>query len=361
MDKGSPKHASPEDPEHLPTKQDERQKKRLLIALVFAFLLASAIFGAGLWWLLRRRGSSSHHSSGSASPSGLDNRPLADEDGGTGAPQSSPAKQPSQSLSSGIRLSVSEPANMHLSSSSADICTFFPTCFPSLHKSDSDAEMQECRVSMRYNFQSYYTAIATDEAGGGAIGILNVKPIRGNPNVAALIIYNVCVHPEYRRRGIASRMLTEALPHIMDLERQTYLRLLEKYPQKYKNPPIVLALDVYWEDAYSAEAFAMYAKLGFTDHLQAVEDIEDLPFEKVASGELSDSSLLEKAADAVGEAALKVPDDGRVGSCFAMLKVVDKEKPPLRQQLVSNAVNLGKILRKHFFQLKAKGATIISH
>lgn len=191
---------------------------------------------------------------------------------------------------------------------------------------------------------------------------MQVKPIRGNPKVAALVIYNVCVHPEHRRQGIASLLFTEALPRIVDLERQAYCHSSSKRdPERCKNLPTVLALDVFWKDEHSAGAFALYAKLGFTDHLQPVGNIEKFPFEKVASGELSDSSLLEKAADAVGEATLKVPADGRVGSCFAMFRVVDTKKPLLQQPFAGKAADIGKALRNLFLELEKKGVAIAPH
>lgn len=163
------------------------------------------------------------------------------------------------------------------------LCRFLPKCFPSAHytvRGDGEATFSGClneAPGLRQYYHSIY-AIAKDpshsRAGGSSsslssrsssdgvvVGYVNIYAQRHAKHLR-LLIYNVCVAPEWRRRGIATRMLQRSL-----LDRILEYEWREVYePAGYgpaDRPPVILALDVDWTDESAAESFGLYARLGF--------------------------------------------------------------------------------------------------
>lgn len=71
-----------------------------------------------------------------------------------------------------------------------------------------------------------------------------------NSDRAALIMYNVCIHPNHRGKGLGVKLMNQSTTHWIEHHGR-------------KNKKTLLALDVDFKSLTSPHAFSMYAKLGY--------------------------------------------------------------------------------------------------
>lgn len=178
-----------------------------------------------------------------------------------------------------------KPPYVHANDSPTDICAILPGCFPDSHYSSGTelATKQKCQSEMGSLMRYYHSGFAVDpEEDNLVVGFLSILPIR-HPNLLVLQTYNVCIRPDRRKQGIATRLMNESIARVVDYEKQsTYAqRHSEGKKDWLADPPVLLALDVNWEDKFAAEAFALYVKMGFTRYMRPCENVYRFDYRQV--------------------------------------------------------------------------------
>lgn len=204
----------------------------------------------------------------------------------------------------------------------------------------------------------YHSGFAFEKEGDkeNLVGFLSILPLR-HPNLLVLQIYNVCVHPLKRKRGIATKLVNESISGVLVHERALYTKhALEGKRDWIENPPVLLALDVNWEDEWVAEALALYVKMGFVRYMAPCENVYKYDYRKVLNAENDvrrggDIENLPLTHFPFGSLYLKGLDwaetrmeraDGKVLGHFCMYKFLD-----------DNILETAKKMKQRYNELKA--------
>lgn len=184
-----------------------------------------------------------------------------------------------------VEMASKSVSAVHLpDSDKADVCSIMPTCFPRSHytiRGDPTGTRKKCHAEMVVLMQYYHSGYAIEESTGELVGFLSILPVR-HPDLLRLQIYNVCVRPEYRRQGIATRMINASIAQIIDKEREFYREKAAKGIKDWlAEPPVLLGLDVEWKDEDAAQSLALYVKMGFTRFMAPCESVYRHDFRKV--------------------------------------------------------------------------------
>lgn len=171
------------------------------------------------------------------------------------------------------------------------MCHLMSQCFPKAHfvipgnPSETERKCWQEITLLNQHYHTVYAYQAQNHQNQGQDGERDVLELQGfmhvlprrHADLLRLQFYNVCVEEGMRGRGLATRMMSKASQDIVPWEMSTiYAPLLKKNNSSSINddedgedkleelPRVLLSLDVDWEDKWSAKAFALYAKLGFT-------------------------------------------------------------------------------------------------
>jgi predicted GNAT family acetyltransferase len=98
------------------------------------------------------------------------------------------------------------------------------------------------------------------------VGFISFHIETASPSTA-ISMYNVCVDPAYRGRGIAKRLIADGVE-----EQRRHAKLGSK---------LLLGLDVDLTTEFAAESFALYAKLGFLRGWQPCRSVGDVDWRPV--------------------------------------------------------------------------------
>lgn len=105
------------------------------------------------------------------------------------------------------------------------------------------------------------------------------KDVQKESDRAALMIYNVCVHPKHRNKGLGVKLMNDSTDHWIKHHKRTGKKTL-------------LALDVDFKSLTSPSAFAMYAKLGYLRGWQPCATVGDVDWRPLYHGINNDSNQL---------------------------------------------------------------------
>lgn len=178
-----------------------------------------------------------------------------------------------------------KPPYLHANDSPTDVCAVLPGCFPDSHYASETeaATRKKCQGEMGSLMRYYHSGFAVDpEEDNLLVGFLSILPIR-HPNLLVLQTYNVCIRPDRRKQGIATRLMNESIARVVAHEKQTVYAQRHGEGKKdwLADPPVLLALDVNWEDKFAAEAFALYVKMGFTRYMWPCESVYRFDYRQV--------------------------------------------------------------------------------
>ena len=205
----------------------------------------------------------------------------------------------------------------------------------------------------------YHSGFAFERSGKEEetlVGFLSILPIR-HPNLLVLQIYNVCVHPLKRKQGIATKLVNESVAGVLVHERALYAKhALGGKKDWIENPPVLLALDVNWEDELAAEALALYVKMGFVRYMVPCENVYQYDYRKILNTDhdvkrnpridhlpLSNFPFASFYLKGVDWADAKIQRaDGKLLSHFCMYKFLDDD-----------ILGTARAMRKRYQELKA--------
>lgn len=161
---------------------------------------------------------------------------------------------------------TNQPADIHVvqegrTDGPLDNCEMLRDCFPGSNSIYQSHE--ECVRNMRLILRHYDSSIIIHR--GRTVGFISFH-VEVNPNDRrqhAVNIYNVCVHPAHRGRGLAKRLLAEGLEALLD-------------HRQIRDKQLLLALDVDLTSPMAAESFSMYVKLGYMRAWQPCRSVADV-------------------------------------------------------------------------------------
>lgn len=156
------------------------------------------------------------------------------------------------------------PGPVHVPNTPGDACRILMKCF------NEDGSIYEdlptCHNNMKLILKYYHNTALFDA--GLLVGFSSFHYETAPSGAKAISIYNVCVDPAYRQRGLAKRMLAEGVE-----EMRAY--------QKITGDKLLLALDVDLSTEMAAESFALYAKMGFLRGWQPCRSVADVDWRPV--------------------------------------------------------------------------------
>lgn len=161
---------------------------------------------------------------------------------------------------------TNQPAAIHVveegrTDGPLDNCKMLRDCFPGASSIYNSHD--ECARNMQLILRHYDSSIVIHR--NRTVGFISFH-VEVNPNdrrQQAVNIYNVCIHPAHRGRGLAKRLLAEGLEALMD-------------HRQLRDKQILLALDVDLTSSMAAESFSMYVKLGYLRAWQACRSVADV-------------------------------------------------------------------------------------
>jgi ribosomal protein S18 acetylase RimI-like enzyme len=156
--------------------------------------------------------------------------------------------------------------SLHKPNTPMDVCRIMPQCFG---ESKTHRTTESCQKPMKDVFKYYNNALLIEKAQGKpdkVVGFLSSYPYRTR-DVTMLMIYNVCIDAAYRNKGLGKRIVNESIEAV-----------IEKF--NLDRSKILLALDVDLRSPTAADAFALYAKMGFTRWISPCEGIHNYDFTK---------------------------------------------------------------------------------
>lgn len=145
-------------------------------------------------------------------------------------------------------------------------CPMLYDCFPG--DDSTFRNLASCQENMDYLGKYYDNTIALKD--GKVVGFISchVEYDPDNKNQVAFNIYNVCVDRKVRGQGLAKLLLEETVRATIN-----YHKLQDKR--------VLLALDVDFTTEMAAEAFALYAKLGFLRAWQPCRSVADVDWRPI--------------------------------------------------------------------------------
>lgn len=154
-----------------------------------------------------------------------------------------------------------KPGLVHQVNSSMDACPILVECYPGVES--IYANYSTCVENMPLILKYYDSSALVKD--GHVIGFIsyNVERDHQIPKNRAISIYNVCIDPVVRGRGLAKRMLAEGIEAVI-----SHYSLLPE--------STLLALDVDLTSQMGAESFSLYAKLGFLRGWQPCRSVGDV-------------------------------------------------------------------------------------
>lgn len=158
---------------------------------------------------------------------------------------------------------VNKPGNVHTPNTERDACLILPGCYPDA--TGIYADVPTCHRSL--NSLMTWLDSSTLLHGEKIVGFISFHRQQSRLPAGTrhvLLIYNVCVHPEYRGRGLATRLLEEGLEEMIDHYK---LRGEQR---------LLLGLDVDLSSPMAAESFSLYGKLGFLRGWQPCRSVGDV-------------------------------------------------------------------------------------
>lgn len=182
-------------------------------------------------------------------------------------------------------------APVHVPNTDADACRILMICFPgadSIYKN-----LSECHDNMELILKYYHNSAIISK--GQVVGFISFH--LETAGSTAISMYNVCVDPAYRNRGLAKRMIFEGVEE---------MRQHEKLDKK-----LLLGLDVDLTTEFAAESFALYAKLGFFRGWQPCRSVGDVDWRPVIDN--PESSLARSPMAEILASPKKYLDDEVMG------------------------------------------------
>lgn len=181
---------------------------------------------------------------------------------------------------------ISRPLKLHEPNGLTDFCPLLGECYP--HGDSMFRKLDTCHKSLSTLFQYYDSSAMYDPKSGEPVAFISFFADRDSKNNRLIHIYNVCVHPKWRNMGVARRLINEGIEETLAFHNIT---------DKSK---VALGLDVDLTSPMPAEAFALYAKMGFMRGWQpcsSVGNIDWRPLFAEPAGDIARSSILELLAD----------------------------------------------------------------
>lgn len=177
-------------------------------------------------------------------------------------------------------------SDLHQPNTEMDACPLLISCFGENDRYSVYGE-EHCPNNLDLTLKYYDSAYLVEEDGVNrkAVGFISIHHQRASEltrtrispakDQHALIVYNVCVHPEYRGRGLGKRLV----PEFVDAMIKHYK--LESFAQSRGDnpddpPPLIVALDVELDTPSSQEAFSIYARQGFIRWIQPCKSVAEL-------------------------------------------------------------------------------------
>ena len=218
-----------------------------------------------------------------------------------------------------------------------DVCRMMPDCFP---RSKSFGEFGRCQKDLALTMDHYDSGFLIESLGENgqerAVGFLSALPLR-RQNRIFIFIYNVCIDPERRRKGLASKLLNG---------------FVEEYiaHTNWPRSRIFLALDVDLRTPMAKGALSLYLKLGFVRWMEPCKNVYENDVTKVINPPRnSDQHLGQIIAD----------PEGYVANYYSAYERGDRETPYpthfcLYKKYEDSFDRIGKTLIDKISQLDAK-------
>jgi hypothetical protein len=156
--------------------------------------------------------------------------------------------------------------SLHKPNTLMDVCRIMPQCFG---ESKTHRTTQSCQKPIQDVFKYYHNSFLIEKAKGRPdkiLGFLSAFPYITR-DITMIMIYNVCIDFSYRNKGLGKRIVNESIESV-----------IEKF--KLDRSKIVLALDVDLRSPTAGDAFALYAKMGFSRWVAPCEGIHNYDFTK---------------------------------------------------------------------------------
>lgn len=169
-----------------------------------------------------------------------------------------------------------------------DACNIIQDCFPK----DYENEKSSCHRSTEWVLGKFDSAFMVKGAGTAdqrIIGFISIdKKYHRQTNQHVFIIYNVCIAPDQRGKGIGKAMMTEFIDATIDHYKLRHLTSPDLMSQSFKNQetghrPLLLGLSV---DVFSktfVDAMVLYVELGFIRLWARCSDANRFDWSKVYS------------------------------------------------------------------------------
>jgi ribosomal protein S18 acetylase RimI-like enzyme len=144
-----------------------------------------------------------------------------------------------------------------------DACNIMPQCFG---EGESHRTPENCHSSMRDVFRYYHNGHLIDISGKEErlVGFISLYA-RRFPQAVMMMVYNVCIHKDYRARGLGKRIINEAVEALID---ELHL----------DRSQVILALDVDLRSPTAGDALAAYVRMGFVRWIAPCEGIHNYDF-----------------------------------------------------------------------------------
>lgn len=154
-----------------------------------------------------------------------------------------------------------KPGRVHEPDTAMDACRILQGCYPGENSIFTDRKT--CHENMPWILRSFTSSALRHR--GQVVGFVSFEMSRereGDANVA-IMVYNVCVDPALRSRGLARRLMQEGVEEMLDHHR-------------LRGHNVLLGLDVNLTSEMAAVAFSIYAKLGFVRAWQPCHSVGDV-------------------------------------------------------------------------------------
>lgn len=149
-----------------------------------------------------------------------------------------------------------------------DACLFLSKCFTSKYFAPDPIKypqnpLQPCYKTLKMISRSFDNGFYYE--GGRLVGFISGHSLDGR-GFSAINLYNVCVRPEERGRGLAKSMVPEFVKQMVD----------KRVPKP--NPKVYIGLDVDFDTETAVSAFALYAKMGFNRWWEPCSSINEFDY-----------------------------------------------------------------------------------